>query len=415
MSCNKQKIELLAPAGDEEKLRSALHFGADAVYLALERYGLRTASRNFSLASLAKALEYAHEREAKVYVTLNILAHETDFDGLAETAKTLEKMGVDAVIVSDAGVFQVVREETSLPIHISTQASLMNARSVQFWGDQGAKRVVLARELSLSEIGTIRKQIDPQLELECFVHGAMCISVSGRCLLSNYMTGRDANRGDCAQACRWKYALMEETRPGEYFPIEEEERGTFIMNSKDLCLLPYLPELLANGIGSLKIEGRVKSAYYVGTVVHAYRMALDALENGSWSEDLVAYCLKEIQKTSHRALTTGFLFGTPGAEGQNYASTSYIQEYDFVGIVTAVHDEKNTISVEVRNAFSVGDALEMMTVGKTLFWNVSAIFAENGEALERAKTPKSIVILPKPGDCSAGDMVRRAKQREPEF
>ena len=209
MTKAKRKVELLAPAGDEEKLRAALHFGADAVYLALDRYGLRTASRNFSFDSLAEALAYAHERNAKVYVTMNILAHEEDFDGLSETVKRLEKMGVDAVIVSDPGVFQVVRNETALPIHISTQASLMNAKAIQFWGDQGAERVVLARELSLSEMRAIRNTIDSELSLECFVHGAMCISISGRCLLSNYMTGRDANRGDCAQACRWKYALME--------------------------------------------------------------------------------------------------------------------------------------------------------------------------------------------------------------
>lgn len=410
MSSNNKKVELLAPAGDEEKLRTALHFGADAVYLALDRYGLRTASRNFSLATLQQAVDYAHHRDANVYVTMNILAHESDFVGLADTAKALEKMGVDAVIVSDPGIFQVIREETSLPIHISTQASLMNAKTVQFWGDQGAKRIVLARELTLSEITTIRKTIDPELELECFVHGAMCISHSGRCLLSNYMTGRDANRGDCAQACRWKYVLMEETRPGEYFPIEENERGTFIMNSKDLCLLPHLPELMANGIGSLKIEGRVKSAYYVGTVVHAYRLALDAIEDGTWSEELVSYCLNEIQKTSHRAFTTGFLFGNPGSEGQNYASTSYIQEYDFIGVVTAVDEERNTISVEVRNAFSVGDHLEMMTIGKTLEWDVSVLFTEDGDSLERAKTPKSIVTMPKPGNCSVGDMLRRAKE-----
>ena len=203
---------------------------------------------------------------------------------------------------------------------------------------------------------------------------------------------------------------MEETRPGEYFPIEENERGTFIMNSKDLCLLPHLPELMANGIGSLKIEGRVKSAYYVGTVVHAYRLALDAIEDGTWSEELVSYCLNEIQKTSHRAFTTGFLFGNPGSEGQNYASTSYIQEYDFIGVVTAVDEERNTISVEVRNAFSVGDHLEMMTIGKTLEWDVSVLFTEDGDSLERAKTPKSIVTMPKPGNCSVGDMLRRAKE-----
>lgn len=409
MTKAKRKVELLAPAGDEEKLRAALHFGADAVYLALDRYGLRTASRNFSFDSLAEALAYAHERNAKVYVTMNIVAHEEDFDGLSETVKRLEKMGVDAVIVSDPGVFQVVRNETALPIHISTQASLMNAKAIQFWGDQGAERVVLARELSLSEMRTIRNTIDSELALECFVHGAMCISISGRCLLSNYMTGRDANRGDCAQACRWKYALMEEKRPGEYFPVVEEERGTFIMNSKDLCLLPYLPELIESGVDSLKIEGRVKSAYYVATVVHAYRMALNAIENGTWDAKVIDTCLKELQKTSHRAFTTGFFFGNPAEEGQNYASTSYIQEYDFIGVVTAVDEEKNTISVEVRNAFSVGDHLEMMTKDESFAWKVSAMYTADGVSLERAKTPKTIVYLPKPGVCSVGDMLRRAK------
>lgn len=409
MNSKTQKVELLAPAGDEEKLRTALHFGADAVYLALDRFGLRTASRNFTLETLPEAVAFAHAQNAKVYVTMNILAHESDFAGLSEAAHALEGMGVDAVIVSDPGIFQVIHEETTLPIHISTQASLMNARTVRFWGDQGAERVVLARELTLAEIGEIRQKIQPELELECFVHGAMCISHSGRCLLSNYMTGRDANRGDCAQACRWKYALMEQTRPGEYFPIEENDQGTFIMNSKDLCLLPYLPELIAHGVYSLKIEGRVKSAYYVGTVVHAYRMALDALAQGIWNEDVIAKCLSEIQKTSHRAFTTGFLWGNPGQDGQNYASTSYIQEYDFVGVITAVDDQAGTISVEVRNAFSVGDHLEMLSAGEDLAWTVSSILTEEGVAVERAKTPKAKVTLPMPGPCSAGDMLRRAK------
>ncbi len=403
-------VELLAPAGDMEKLKAALHFGADAVYLAGERFGLRTASKNFGPEAIQEAVTLAHAKGAKVYVTMNIIAHNDDFDGLVEMAKSLEAMGVDAVIVSDPGVFQVIRESTKLAIHISTQASLMNARTVQFWGDQGAERVVLARELSLQEIGAIRQAIDPSLELEAFVHGAMCISISGRCLLSNYMTGRDANRGDCAQACRWKYALMEQTRPGEYFPIEEDENGTFIMNSKDLCLLPYLPELMDNGVSSLKIEGRVKSAYYVATIVHAYRRALDAIAEGNWNDAVIDDCMKEISKTSHRAFTTGFLRGNPGAEGQNYASTSYIQDYDFVGVVKAVHPDTETMEVEVRNAFSLGDALELMRAkGDFLNWSPTTIVSTDGERVDRAKTPKTIVTVNLPGPCEAGDMLRRKK------
>ena len=272
-----KKVELLAPAGNPEKLKMAVLYGADAVYLAGEKYGLRTASDNFTLEEMKEGIGFAHERGCKAYLTMNIIPHNEDFAGAAEFLDNAVQAGIDAVIVSDPGMFSLVRKTApGLDIHISTQANVTNAATANFWYEIGASRIVLARELSLKEIREIRKSIPEDMELEAFVHGAMCMSYSGRCLLSNFLTGRDANKGDCAQPCRWKYYLMEEKRPGEYFPIEENERGTFIFNSKDLCMIRHIPELIESGITSLKIEGRVKSSFYVATVVKAYREAIDA-------------------------------------------------------------------------------------------------------------------------------------------
>ena len=311
-------MELLAPAGDMEKLETALDFGADAVYLAGDRFGLRTASKNFGTEELTRAVEKTHERGKKIHITVNIKPHEEDLTGLDDYLMLLEKLRVDGAIISDEGVFRRARTVApKLPIHISTQASATNSETILFWHDLGVKRIVLAREVGLDEIRAIRKKIPRELELEAFGHGAMCISYSGRCLLSNYMAHRDANRGDCAHACRWNYALVEEKRPGEYFPIEEDERGTYILNSKDLMTLPFLDEVLDAGIDSLKIEGRVKTAYYVATVTRAYRLALDAIVAGTFDDKTKSALMDEIKKASYRDFTDGFYHAKPAEDAQS--------------------------------------------------------------------------------------------------
>ena len=329
-----KKPELLAPAGTLEKLRMAVLYGADAVYLGGKSFGLRALGGNFSNEELAEAVTFAHAHAAKVYVTVNVYPHDGDLAGLPDYLYYLASIGVDALLVADLGVFSIARETVpELPLHVSTQANTVNSAAVKAWQALGASRVVLARELSIKEIAAIRKNVP--VELEMFVHGAMCISMSGRCLLSNYFTGRDSNRGACAQSCRWRYALVEETRPGQYFPIEEDERGTYILNSKDLCLLPHLPELIESGVDSLKIEGRMKSVHYVASVTKAYRMAID-----SYFEDPEHFAIDpawtaELGKVSHRAYTTGFAFHQPTADDQIYGSSSYEQTSEFIGLVRA--------------------------------------------------------------------------------
>lgn len=407
---NRSKPELLAPAGDFEKLESALHFGADAVYIGGERFGLRKASGNFDAEAMKKAVELTHRQGARLHVTLNIIPHNEDLIGLDDYIRFLDAIGVDAVIVADPGIFMAVKRNSDLELHISTQASVTNAETVKFWHEMGAKRVVLARELSLEEIRSIRKKTDPDLELEVFAHGAMCISYSGRCLLSNYMTGRDANQGDCAQACRWKYRLVEETRPGEYFPIDEDEHGTFLMNSKDLCLLPHLEKLVDAGVSSLKIEGRVKTQYYVSTVIHAYREAIDAMMEGRLTPEKSEELIRELEKTSHRAFTTGFLFGNPGAEGQNYESTSYIQNYNFLGIVKEYDAVHGLAVIEERNRFAVGDVIEILQNRPGyLEFSVNAIYDEMGNPCSEANVPRKIFRIPVPSPVEPGDLLRKIK------
>lgn len=408
----KQKTmpELLAPAGDFSKLKSALHFGADAIYLAGESFGLRKASKNFSKEELEEAVKLCHDLGRTIHVTMNIVPHDEDLIGLSEYASFLDKIGVDACIVSDPGIFMHLKKNTNIDLHISTQASVTNSATINFWKELGAKRIVLARELSLEEIKEVKKQIGNDIELECFVHGAMCISYSGRCLLSNYMTGRDANQGDCAQACRWKYYIQEEKRPGESYPIVEDDRGTFIMNSKDLCLLPYLDELMEAGIDSFKIEGRVKSEFYLSTVINAYRKALNAIDSGKFNQELVDKLLVEIKKTSHRAFTTGFLFGNPGREGQNYESTSYIQDYDFLGIVKEYDDERDYAMVQARNKFIVGDRIEVLRArGNFLDFNVTNILSEKGNELDQANCPMDYFWISVPDKVEIGDIIRKIR------
>ncbi len=354
-----KKIELLAPAGDLEKLKIAIMYGADAVYLAGEAFGMRKASKNFDENQLREGVSFAHERDKKIYITLNIIPHNDDLEGLEDYVKLLIDIGVDALIVSDAGIYSVIRSVSKdIEIHLSTQASVTNYQTVKFWEQMGVKRIVLARELSLNEISQIKEKV-PNTDLEVFVHGAMCISYSGRCLLSNYMTGRDANRGDCAQSCRWKYNLVEEKRPGEYYPIEETSQGTFIYNSKDLCMIDSLNDLIEAGVDSLKIEGRVKTQYYVATVIRSYRLALDAYYNGTYTKELAYYLLNEIKKSSHRDFTKGFFYKKPTEEDQLYESSSYIRGYDFVGVVIDYDEKTKIATIEQRNRIFKGDTLEV--------------------------------------------------------
>ncbi len=401
------KIELLAPAGDLEKLKTAIDYGADAVYLGGEAFGLRKASKNFSIEKIKEGVAYAHARGRKVHVTLNIIPHDKDFDGLDEYLHALEEAEVDAVIVADPGIFMRVKKASKLPIHMSTQGSLTNSETVRFWRDLGAERVVLARELTLDEIRAIEKDVDG-VEIETFVHGAMCMSYSGRCLMSNYMTGRDANQGDCAQPCRYKYHLVEENRPGEYFPIESTEEGSFILNSKDLCMIEHIDELIEAGIRSLKIEGRVKSAYYLATVIRAYRMAIDAYYTDPKNYRYDPRWLEEIKKVSHRDFTTGFYYGeAKGPEGIS-DSVTYIKDYDFVGVVLDYDPETKRATIEQRNRIFVGDEVEVFGPGKDYFtWTIEDMVDEAGTPLEVANKARQVFTAAIPHPVEAKDMIRK--------
>ena len=387
-----KKPELLAPAGTMEKLQMALAYGADAAYLGGTQFGLRAFGGNFTNDEIRAAVQLAHGMGRKVYVTVNVFPHNDDLVALPDYLRFLAEAGVNAVLVADLGVFMCAREVApALPVHISTQANNVNWRTVRAWQELGAARVVLARELSREEIREIRQQTD--VELELFVHGAMCISYSGRCLLSSYFTGRDANRGGCAQSCRWKYALVEESRPGEYYPIAEDERGTYIMNSKDLCLLPYLDEVVASGIDSLKIEGRMKSVHYVASVVKAYRMALDAACAGTPYE-VRAEWTEELGKVSHRAYTTGFFFGKTTEEDQIYGSSSYEQTSDFVGLVHSYDAESGLATVEQRNNMKLGQEIEIFQPrGASFRQELREMWDADGQPITAAPHPQQIVRI----------------------
>lgn len=348
------KCELLAPAGSLSKLKMAFLYGADAVYAGGEEFSLRRAAENFSDEELKEGIDYAHELGKKVYIAANIITRESDLEEMAKYAVMLESFGADGIIISDLGAFKAIKDAApNLPIHISTQANNLNSMTVKMWGELGAKRVVLARELSIKDIKEISKKC-PDIELEAFVHGAMCISYSGRCLLSNYMASRDSNRGECAHPCRWNYALVEEKRPGEYMDVFENERGTFIFNSKDLCMINHIPDLIDSGLTSFKIEGRVKSEYYLACVVKAYRDAIDAYYNGEKQSD---EWFNEILKVSHRDYCTGFFYGEPQ---QVYGSSSYIRNYDIVGYVLDYDKDTAIATVEQRNKFLKGDEIEIL-------------------------------------------------------
>ena len=390
-----RRPELLAPAGNLEKLKMAVVYGADAVYLGGEEYGLRAAAGNFSDDELEEGIAFAHAHGRKVYLTMNIIPHNKDFDGMAEYIARVRDMGADAVIFSDPGVYDMLRQYApGMELHLSTQANNTNWRSAAFWHRHGVKRIILARELSIDEIREIRRNVPEDLELEIFVHGAMCISYSGRCLLSNYMASRDSNRGQCAHPCRWNYRLVEEKRPGQYFPVYENERGTYIFNSKDLCLIEHIPEIAESGISSLKIEGRMKSSYYVATVVKAYREALDAYISDPEGYTFDKAWLEEISKASHRDYTTGFFYSKPTGDGQVYGSSSYVREYDFVGLVTAYDEKTGTAAIEQRNRFAVGDELEVVPPkGPYRIQKVTEMRNADGEVIEAAPHPQMTVYM----------------------
>ena len=361
----RKKPELLAPAGNMEKCKMALLYGADAIYLGGNKFGLRAFAANFSTAEIKEAVEFAHNLGKKVYVTVNIFAHNEDIAELPEYLLSLEEAGVDALLISDFGVWSIARQVVpDMALHVSTQANTCNWAAVEAWKNLGAERVVLARELSIAEISEIDKKCD--VELEVFVHGAMCISYSGRCYLSSYLTGRDGNRGECAQVCRWNYKLVEENRPDQEFPIEEDERGTYIMNSKDLCLLDLIPELAEAGVDSLKIEGRMKSVHYVATVVSVYRKAIDAWYSNPKEFTIKSEWRDELEKVSHRPYFYGFAVNRPDENGQIYTTSSYVQTRDFVGIVTGYDKETNTAYIEQRNRMVAGEELEVLMPDGTL-------------------------------------------------
>ena len=409
-----RKTELLIPASNLEVLKTAVIFGADAVYIGGEAFGLRAKAKNFSLQDMREGIAFAHERGVKVYVTANILAHNYDLEGARKYFGELKEIKPDALIISDPGMFTLAKEVCpEIEIHISTQSNNTNYLTYDFWYKMGATRVVSARELSLAEIKQIREHIPEEMEIESFIHGAMCISYSGRCLLSNYFTGRDANHGARTHPCRWKYAVVEESRPGEYLPVYENERGTYIFNSKDLCMIEHIPEILDAGIDSLKIEGRMKTALYVATVARTYRKALDDfMESEEKYRNNMEWYKAEIGKCTYRQFTTGFYFGKPDENTQIYDSNTYINEYIYLGIVGEIN-EKGLIRIEQRNKFSVGDVIEIMKPnGDNVETKVLAMFNEEGESMESCPHPKQVVYLQLDKQPEVYDILRVANAKE---
>lgn len=410
----RQKPELLIPASSLEVLKTAVIFGADAVYIGGEAFGLRAKARNFSMEDMEAGIEFAHMHSVKVYVTANILAHNQDLEGARVYFRELRDLGPDALIISDPGMFLLAREICpEIEIHISTQANNTNYMTYQFWHSQGASRVVSARELSLEEIKEIRTNIPEEMEIESFIHGAMCISYSGRCLLSNYFTGRDANQGSCTHPCRWKYAVVEEKRPGEYLPVYENERGTYIFNSKDLCMIEHIPELIDAGIDSLKIEGRMKTALYVATVARTYRRAIDDFYSSpQLYQDNMQWYREEIAKCTYRQFTTGFYFGKPDENTQIYDSNTYINEYIYLGIIEAV-GAGGMAKITQRNKFGVGEEIEIMKPdGCNLVITVEKMLDSDGNELEDCPHPQQEIHLKLSENPEMYDILRMKKRKE---
>ena len=409
-----RKVELLVPAGSLEVLKVAVDYGADAVYIGGQAYGLRAKADNFSIEEMKKAVKYAHAKNAKVYVTANIFAHNYDIEGMKAYFEQLKDTGVDAVLVSDPGIFMLAKETMpDMELHISTQANNTNYLTYNFWYNMGAKRVVTARELSLVEIKQIREHIPEDMEIESFMHGAMCISYSGRCLLSSYFTGRDANRGACTHPCRWKYHIVEETRPGEYMPVNEDDRGPYIFNSKDLCMIEHIPEMIDAGIDSFKIEGRMKTALYVATVARTYRKAIDDyMESPELYRSNMEYYKSEIAKCTYRQFTTGFYFGKTDQDSQIYDNNTYIKNCTYIGNVQEV-TEDGLVAFEQKNKFSVGEEIECMNFdGTNTVCRVEEIYNDRMEPMESAPHPKMQLYVKLDRPVSAGMILRRQELSE---
>lgn len=402
--------ELLIPASSLEVLKTAVIFGADAVYIGGEAFGLRAKAKNFTMDEMREGIAFAHEHDVKVYVTANILAHNYDLAGVRKYFEELKEIKPDGLIIADPAIFEIAGEVCpEIERHISTQANNTNYGTFNFWYKQGASRVVTARELSLEEIREIRANIPEDMEIETFVHGAMCISYSGRCLLSNYMVGRDANQGACTHPCRWKYSIVEETRPGEYYPVYENERGTYIFNSKDLCMIEHIPELIDAGVDSLKIEGRMKTALYVATVARTYRKAIDDYKKDPelYRKNMPWY-LDQISNCTYRQFTTGFFFGKPNEDSQIYDSNTYVKEYTYLGIIGEEKD--GTYRIEQRNKFSVGETIEVMKPnGDNIEVVVKHILTEDGVEQESAPHPKQVLYVDLGIKVDQYDILRRAE------
>ncbi len=392
---NRPKLELLAPAGDMEKLKTAVRFGADAVYFGGEMFSLRAGAGNFSVPEIEEAMDWLHENGAKGYMTINIYPHNGDISPLKDYISKIRHIPVDAFLVSDPGVMGLIKEQIpDAEIHLSTQANTTNYLTARFWASQGVKRIVCAREMSLEEIRMMRAELPEDIEIESFVHGAMCISYSGRCLLSNFMAGRDANRGACTHPCRWKYALVEEQRPGQYYPIEEDAYGSYILNSRDLCMIDCIPDLAEAGVYSLKIEGRMKSMYYVATVVSAYRAAVDAYLSDPENYVFDKKYYDELCKASHREFTHGFYYNKPTDKDQNYITSDYIRDYSFIGLVRETDETTGLTTVEQRNKFSAGDTIEVFGP-HTAFYEetIREMYDEEGNPVQSAPHPQQILRI----------------------
>lgn len=408
-----EKIELLAPAGDLEKLKTAVDYGADAVYFGGELFSLRAGAGNLSVSEMEEGVRYAHEKGARCYLALNIFSHNGDFFPLKDYLIQIKALDIDAFIVSDPGILLMIKEiMPDAEIHISTQANVTNYKAAQFWQQQGVKRIVLARELTFDEMIELRSKLPENMELEAFVQGAMCISYSGRCLLSNFMIERDANRGQCAHPCRWKYALVEEQRPGQYYPIEEDERGTYILNSRDLCMIDHIPELVQAGIASAKIEGRMKSSFYVATVVSAYRKAIDAYYADPERYVFRQEWMEELKKVSHREFTTGFYFNQPTNKDQNYQTSAYTRDYSFIGVVKSYDAQTKMAIVEQRNKMTVGETIEVFGPGTDFFsQRLTVLLDEEGNPIESAPHPQQILQIKMEHPVSENFMLRKRKEQ----
>ncbi|MDD2218218.1 MAG: U32 family peptidase [Eubacteriales bacterium] len=407
-----KKIELLAPAGDLEKLKIAIHYGADAVYFGGELFSLRAGAGNFTVEEIREGVSFAHSHGAKAYLTLNIFAHNEDIEPLQKYLNSIKDLGIDAYIISDPGIIMMIHDIIpEAEIHLSTQANMTNYMTARFWASQGVKRIVLAREMTMQEITELRSLIPEEIELEAFVHGAMCISYSGRCLLSNFMIERDANRGRCAHPCRWKYSLVEEQRPGEYYPIVEDLRGSYILNSRDLCMIEHMPELIKAGIISAKIEGRMKSVFYVATVVSAYRKAIDDYYDNPEASRFNEAWMSELKKVSHREFTKGFYFDKPTNKDQNYRTSAYTRDYTFIGIVRGYDPGTGYAVVEQRNKMEIGDEIEVFGPNTDFFTQkLEEMYdLETGEPLNSAPHPQQMLRIKMKNPVAGNFILRKQK------